>query len=395
MRLLDAIGYFKEEWLSVHQTRCLNLRHRMEVCDSCTKGCPQQAITVSCEDVIIDPALCNNCGLCVSDCPTGVFEHDFFNPMQLVSWAKGRSHIDMFCHMSGAADLGEGQARIPCHGMLGESLMGALKAVGVRELAVHGLSGCSDCPTRQGGQRLSEMMQQSSVSDAWPTVLIDVEEGDAGSAVQHGGADSGNHAEPVTSRRGFFTQIARKGAEGVASTGLVKLLEDPEPEVYSENVGVDDAALMNKFVPAHHRLALVSLVAGNGRGVAGHLHKITATDSCTGCKTCATRCPTGALSWSDQGESVTLNYRSAACIGCSLCVSICPYQALALEPQQNEEMVMQDHETVLFSSEQNTCEQCGDRFLPHDGDNRYCWICKNEMEMDHQWMSMLKTADGE
>jgi len=394
MRLLDAVEYFKAEWIAIHPVRCLNPRHRIASCDVCVKVCPQQAITVSTEDVVIDPALCNNCGLCVADCPTGVFAHDYFDGLDLVRWARGKPEIELHCQMSGPPELGPGQARIPCHGMLDAPLLAALKGVGVQRMRLCGLSQCESCPTQVGQQRIVDLIQESRESDAWPALLFDGHDG-LSRDDESDQADGALHAEPVTSRRGFFRQVARKGAEGVASATFIGLLEQDEETVRSQAIGVDEDALMTKYVPVHHRLSLTALAAGNARGVAGQLHNIAASDACTGCQVCAIRCPTGALSWQDDGDTVALNYRTAACIGCGLCVKLCPYDALNLHAQEDAAAVLADERVRLFASEQLTCEQCGDRFLPHDGDNRYCWICKNEMEMDDQWMSFLKTPGAD
>lgn len=402
MRLLDAAEYFNPEWIGISAGRCLTIRHRMESCDVCVRNCPQHAITVSIEDVQIDPALCNNCGLCVHDCPTGVFAHDYHDGFRLIEWARNKPAITLYCQMSGAVELQKDEARLPCLGMLDAPLLASFAAVGVRDVALCGLDACAECPTKVGAERVESLLAGLMPEAAFPSVHPQAEEAevdavDVPSPRQADVTESstndagGRHAEPVTDRRGFLKSLGKGGARIAASSSIPRLITQEEKQAVVHNLGVDEEALMIKHVPERHRLALTALFAGQiDASDVDWFHRIEASDACTGCRVCAIRCPTGALQWQDEGDHVHLDYRTAACIGCSLCVSICPYQALTLSSQQSEQAVLNDEIATLFESEQLTCEQCGSRFLPHDGDNRYCWICKNEMEMDSQWMSMLK-----
>ncbi len=55
-------------------------------------------------------------------------------------------------------------------------------------------------------------------------------------------------------------------------------------------------------------------------------------DSCTGCKTCITRCQFGALNFSDSlGKAHISQWR---CFGCGLCKDVCPEGAITLVPRE-------------------------------------------------------------
>lgn len=386
MKLLDAARAFQAEWIGIEPARCLNFRHRIEFCEVCVQACPRDAVSVSVDEVAITPEQCNNCGLCVADCPTGVFSHDYYSPMKLMSWARGKPAIELFCQFAGAETLGGCQARIPCHGVLDGRVLAALLAAGVEEVAVHGLEQCDGCPTGIGGARLRALMDELPAA---PRIVIADGETPTSEADAASPDATALYAEPELDRRGFLAELGRRVTRAAADSTLVHLIEEEQ-----EGAPAGGDALAVKHVPAYHRAALTALfarriAAADVAGGKGWFHDIQADEKCTGCQTCAVRCPTGALAWQDTGDRVELTYRTAACIGCGLCVSVCPYDALTLTPQADDTALLEDRITTLFASRQLTCSVCGDRFLPHDGDNRYCWVCKNERELDDEWMRMI------
>lgn len=383
MKLLDAARAFQAEWIGIELGRCLNFRHRMEFCDACVRACPREAVTASIDDVAIASEQCNNCALCVADCPTGVFEHDYFSSMQLVAWANGKSFIELFCQIAGGETLTGRQARIPCHGVLDACTLAGLKAVGVKQIAVHGLEKCAECPTKVGGDRLRALVDAPPPSTPDIRIVVEDDAKPACEPPEDGAVQLGMNAEPEMDRRSFLVGLGRRTARAAAASTLAGLIEDESQE---ETASGD--ALAKKHVPDYHRAALTALFAGQVRGTSW-FHDIQADDQCTGCQTCAVRCPTGALGWQDKGDRVALTYRTAACIGCGLCISVCPYDALSLSPQTDDAALRADRVTTLFTSRQLRCSACGAQFLPHDGDNRYCWVCKNERELDDEWLRMI------
>lgn len=395
MTLFNAIEAFKEEKIAIRTGRCLNPRHRIEFCDACSTACPQDAITLTVDDVNIEPMDCNNCGLCLSACPTGVFEHDDFQAMAWLSAMKGKRDLKLRCMAVPPDDAEQTTTRIPCHGMLDARLLAALTTVGVERIQVMGADGCDQCPSKVGYERLQVgLAEAKALGVIVPQVTVDAP--DLAVAEDEHAQIEASETDRFEQRRAFFTHLGGKGATMLSKAMPSDLLEAQEEAALSFD-STDEAQLMVKHVPPLHQAALTSFFSQNrpiADGEVSWLHRIESTDACTGCQTCAIRCPTGALEWKDSGQQVQLMYRSAVCIGCSLCVSVCPYDALSLH-HHREADIDDDVRALLFESKQLTCETCGDTFLPHDGDNRFCWICKNEQEMDHEWMSLLAKANGE
>jgi electron transport complex protein RnfB len=79
--------------------------------------------------------------------------------------------------------------------------------------------------------------------------------------------------------------------------------------------------------------------------VASNYYAQVNAELCTGCSTCAERCPTEAVKVQDAGASVDL----ARCIGCGLCVPTCPENAMFLV-KKAKEVVPPETEKDLYDS---------------------------------------------
>ena len=79
--------------------------------------------------------------------------------------------------------------------------------------------------------------------------------------------------------------------------------------------------------------------------VASNYYAQVNAELCTGCSTCAERCPTEAVKVQDGGASVDL----ARCIGCGLCVPTCPEKAMFLV-KKAKEVVPPETEQDLYDS---------------------------------------------
>jgi len=383
MSLKEIACFFKPEWIEIQAGRCLNPRHRLEYCDVCARACSQQTISITEHGVLIETMLCNNCGLCVSDCPTGVFRHKNFDVFNLLAWTQNKEEIHISCQASADADADA--AHIPCHGMLTESLLATLYGNGVTRVYLHGLAACESCPTRAGKYRVETVKQY--IHNNIPAMQIQTEPhaGDQTRAVEYSNTERGLTNVPILPRRQFLSVLARKSAAMIMPMAVKHLVEDRVEQEVPADMGSDEEILMHKHIPEYHRLSLLALFSNRCESDTSGFYEITANGSCTGCQVCAVRCPTGALSWHNQTDEVRLEYRSLACIGCGLCISVCPSDALNMIVQHDFELLRNDQRTLLFRSQQQKCTGCGEHFLACDNDTLYCRACSNEMDIKKQW----------
>jgi ferredoxin len=88
-------------------------------------------------------------------------------------------------------------------------------------------------------------------------------------------------------------------------------------------------------------------------------------DVCTGCSMCAMSCPTGALSFEKQEDSISLSFHAALCIACGQCLSKCPEQgAINLDKRTDLKQISQG-KTVIYREETARCVACGAPIAPH------------------------------
>jgi Pyruvate/2-oxoacid:ferredoxin oxidoreductase delta subunit len=191
--------------------------------------------------------------------------------------------------------------------------------------------------------------------------------------------------DPLLDRRQFLSVFGRKSATMMVPSAVKQLLEEHSAPEEVPDIGGDEQILMHKHVPAFHRLAIMSLFSKRVHADASHFHAITANDTCTGCQSCALRCPTGALLWREQQDEVNLEYRALACIGCGLCVSICPHDALQMTTARDIDALREDIHATLFHSQQKYCANCGERYLVSESPGDYCLHCDNEKSINSQW----------
>lgn len=61
------------ESLTLNASRCANTHFNTLKCDFCLTECPYQALSFKKGTLVLDKALCQNCGLCLQVCPQDVF----------------------------------------------------------------------------------------------------------------------------------------------------------------------------------------------------------------------------------------------------------------------------------------------------------------------------------
>ncbi|MGF1444988.1 MAG: 4Fe-4S binding protein [Pikeienuella sp.] len=325
--LFDAaqlVGSF-EKTLHIRLTEslCAHSRAGKTGCTRCLSVCPTGAITPAGEHVAIDPHICAGCGACSAVCPSGAaateeppVAHLFRRmrrmadayrqaggrtPRLLVHDAHGMEMIRLGARHGRGLPADVIPMEIPALAAFGHAEM--LAAIGLGYAAVDLLAAPlteRDVIAREIALAaaivegsVATKPEQSGGEPCGRLRLIDEADPDAMLAILHGPTPRPHGAEPILAAGGR-RETVRLAAKALAG-GTTPADPLPLPE------------------GAPYGAVLVD------------------TGACTLCMSCASLCPTGALS--DNPDRPELTFREEACIQCGLCAGLCPETAITLVPR--------------------------------------------------------------
>jgi len=320
-QLAELEGDFeKPKYFDYDPGICAHSRSGIIACTNCLDVCGTGAITTAGEQINVEPYLCQGCGSCTSNCPSGAIRYAYPAPADaMTQLAKllddrrkgGFDRTVVFLH-----DVDEGAARLDKYA---SDLSSVILPVAVEEIGSIGIDGWV-----------------SALAYGACAVVID-------------------KPEPGGMHRALSSQL------GVANTILDAIgLQDRLLFVGSEPLeflNAQAARSMTALQPASFqafndkrqttRNSLDHLLAeaGGAETKAAELGSespfgeiVVDTDACTLCLACVTVCPGRAL---QDGESKPqLKLIESACLQCGLCEKACPENAISLNPR------------YLFDSEQ-------------------------------------------
>lgn len=365
--------------LIIDEGLCLNLRARGVSCRRCRERCRAEALSLSADAVELDELACTHCGACIPACPTGVMRLSGFAPVRFLEGLAGQKEVHLHCGAS--ADTGGGVV-IPCHQALDARLLAAAFADGTERFVLHGMAGCGSCRQGDASAHVHELRKRLRewFADQAPSLEI----ARPGEASARGGRRRPGQAQ--MGRRGFLRLAGAQAVRGTASW----LLPVEEPEEAGETL---------PFYQADRRItrpvACQSLLAARAKrlpwteGRALPWRSRTLADDCSACLVCAERCPTGALQASEDEHSRAITFEGALCTDCGLCEQLCPQQAVRPRPSLSVEEVGAPR-MLLMHRAMRRCRHCGHGFVASTEPAQLCDICRNEQEIDDEWLAMLE-----
>lgn len=300
-------------------------------CHACVDVCPQEAIRIENGRIVHDTELCRPCGRCVTACPTGATVNPAFTPeildahmRALLCDADGEAQrgIAFHCSRSHAPawweDWNENwfPVSVPCVSMLAPSWIIAPLLLGAGSVTVLHCDG--DCP--------------GNGSD------------DAAAAVA---------ASRAVLRAAGLPQDLVTNAEAVAEPpgsglGTSVLLEGP----FRHDAHARIFTALADAAGTEYRASDPALPVG----------LIINTEACTVCGSCAARCPTLALGFSEDGATgARLTFDASLCAACGQCEQSCPERragAIAMERTVDVSRLREGRST-LRESEAVPCRRCG------------------------------------
>ncbi|MCK5552000.1 MAG: hypothetical protein KAJ09_02560 [Deltaproteobacteria bacterium] len=240
--------------------------------------------------------------MCVSECPTGVFQirtMDFYSIMGELR--KIRAPV-LSCHVRPGLAAHE---KTVCLGFLSEEHLIALMSF-LRNPLQMNLTECKDCRNDLVAAalrgRLRSVAEKTFVNALEKIKLVE-EKADL------------HYADVSCDRRGFFKALKNR-----AVRKALGLLDNTKTEG-------NTLSYSDKTLPHRRDLLNRSLsgLPGDMRqgGLEHYYYNIEVDETCNDCFACVGVCPTGALKSAEDESDATLFFNSSLCTGCGLCGSFC------------------------------------------------------------------------
>ncbi|HSJ55227.1 MAG TPA: 4Fe-4S binding protein [Anaerolineae bacterium] len=321
--------------IRAYPTQCSRLRHRRSTCTLCADACPVQAIGWE-DSLHVDEERCTACGACATVCPTGALEAQRPTNGELLArieaLARERTSVAFACPRYLAAEGGDGQrfVRVQCLARLDEGILTGAVAVGMHDIWLMDGS-CQECPQAANRAIIEQTVMRSNALLEALGLLQRIVIASQLPPELHGRAEP--RAVEDTSRRAFFTLLARQTARTAAET--VKTMrgeQGPETKELQE----PRKGELPVRLPARHQILLAGLARLAGRAACspkidgGLFAQFGVKEKCTACQMCAFFCPTGALTKVEQDGRAGISFRVAYCVDCGLCRDVCYRDAVVL-----------------------------------------------------------------
>ena len=273
-------------------------------CSLCLSSCTFGAVSQGAEGVTVDGSKCEECGACVSVCPTGAMQNRRFDDESFVEFFR---NIDL--------------------------LTDSVVVVG-DEQSLHALWWGTK------GKRFDKVffLEYSQVQSLSLFHFMFLLRRGAGKVFLLSDTSGGTElSRQVALANSLVTSLYN-------TTERIVIYKTEEVEQYLSRDQQTEALVSNDeqrpFVNRRRELsaALQSLVANSGKVAdvrpGDYISFATLTcnrDRCTQCMACLNDCRIQALS-ADE-EQLTLNHIGSMCVACGICVHVCPEDALELSPR--------------------------------------------------------------
>ena len=316
-RELEGLGCID---LIVHANRCVRVRNRHAGCHACAQACVSGCISIANNEISIDAEKCIGCGTCCTACPTCALEA--CNPNDAALLAQGRAvmaaaggQVVIAARQTLLAQKGRVAAdkvlQIANLGRVDEAFLVRLAAEGARNVTL--VAPTTDDEVLAAGDAMAREVcaNANTLLRAWGSAAKIEVVREFPKHVLASGGDS-HVPEPYWSEHAPADRAAVE-TRGADCFRRMKVMAD---------------GTLPHFVP-DRREELAQALFEIGEPVGARMetrlwgHVTIDPRRCTGCRICATFCPTGALvKYGDERET-GVEHTPSDCVRCLCCQDVC------------------------------------------------------------------------
>lgn len=317
--------------------RCVHAHAEVASCQRCVDACPRDAWVLDEEELGLDTARCDGCGLCVAHCPEGALSLSGVSPPVSI----GKASIVIACERT---QRDRQDWRLPCVHAVSLEQLTLLYRAGLRRISLD-TADCPSCPRNDAAGMAHRVALVNRVLSQRSLPVIDLIDRSADMPSRRTRSVHGDVAEAQVSRRGFFRRVMGAAAELQSDDG---------------NQG---------WRPPGEFLAPVE------RGELALAVPVIDPARCNGCDACVRICPHEALTLAPDRDAYLVSAES--CTGCRLCIDVCDQHAVDVT-----ECAVLEHLQVPL--QERACRSCGARFHRPGcaaGNQLLCHVCS---QVNHQ-----------
>ncbi len=352
----------------LHANRCTRYRYRYSQCTRCADACPHDAIALNDEGARLDPARCQDCGLCTAACPTAAWDSPSYQPIELLRQAIRQPSWSFACAPSGAT----ADAVVPCLGAV-QGVMLAYFAKRGLPLMLRGAWHCGACAHgAKGAAQLAENLDALNTlhdgvrAESDPPWVVPVVE-------QTGSPAAPRRAAKFDSaRRQLFRRIVHRASSDMAEAAAAS----PPPSVPAGAIRAGPYGL-----PEHRDLLQIVCKRADDQPIAIPLHdalplmQLRLHSGCTLCEACFRVCPTGAIQIDENPGDWALTFQTDRCVGCQVCLEVC--QPRVLDARERSDARPEQPPIRLLEMSKQRCARC-DRHFVSPSPQSTCAVCSDD-----------------
>ena len=343
--LAELQGDFeKPKYFEYDASICAHARSNITACTRCIDVCGTGAIKSDGEGIRIEPYLCQGCGSCASNCPSGAVRYAYPAPAdalgQLLELLKPRQQqgiaTSLYLH-----DAESGASRLET---FKDELDDSVLPLAVEEVASVGLD-----------------VWLAAVAYGVSAIVIDAPVSEGGAA--HALAAQSKTANGILAGLGIEARVFLIEAADADAINAILKSEFTSIPVASFKAFNDKRQTIRTATDhlALHKPPLEASVVLDSDSPFGQVN--VDTEACTLCLACVTVCPGRAL---QDGETLPqLKFIESQCLQCGLCEKACPESAITLSSRYLYDSEQARKPEIINEEEPFNCIVCSKPFATH------------------------------